>query len=297
MAVIKHNSKLKRRAAESVAAKPADVKARKRKGVDKDPTPIGAPINTSIEHSNGPADIGQDQGFVPPRILVLCPFRSTARKFVLGLKAALGANTTISSAAKFDQEFGYEDDDEEDEINSEDSAEDASIDGDSGTKNVKRGKNALPKDWQMLFRDNIDDDFKFGIQVNPGQGKGAGADKGVYMRMYSDFYASDIIVASPLGLKLIVDTSNGKLNFDFLSSIELVLLHQADVMYMQNWEHVDYILSKINGMPLTDHGTDFSRVRPYFLEGSAARHRQVVFTTEFNSPGTLAWLICLKFWF
>ena len=45
---------------------------------------------------------------------------------------------------------------------------------------------------------------------------------------------SDIIIASPIGLKLVVETSqNNSLNFDFLSSLEIIMLHQTDVLYMQ----------------------------------------------------------------
>ncbi|MFV0114191.1 hypothetical protein ACNF30_13640, partial [Staphylococcus aureus] len=57
---------------------------------------------------------------------------------------------------------------------------------------------------------------------------------------------------------------------DFLSSLEVVLLHQADVLYMQNWDHVDFILKHTNNLPVGSHDTDFSRVRPYFLDGKGA---------------------------
>ena len=50
-----------------------------------------------------------------------------------------------------------------------------------------------------------DDDFKLGIQFNPGRGKGSGSNKGVYLRLFSDFFISDVIIASPLGLRLIIE--------------------------------------------------------------------------------------------
>jgi len=138
--------------------------------------------------------------------------------------------------------------------------------------------------------------LQIGIQVNPGHGKGSGSSKGVYMRLFSDFFISDIIIASPLGLRLAIGAksklkgSSGDidksdvLSPDFLSSIEMVLLHQADVMYMQNWEHVDYVLRLVNKLPSTSHETDFSRVRQYFLDGKAAQHRQLLLTSSFNTP-------------
>lgn len=119
--------------------------------------------------------------------------------------------------------------------------------------------------------------------MNPGQGKGAGADKGVYLRLFADFYQSDIIIASPLGLRFVIESSQEK-SFDFLSSIEVLVLHQADVMYMQNWDHVDFVLSKVNLLPTENHETDFSRVRPYFLEGQGAQHRQLIMTSSFSEP-------------
>ena len=137
----------------------------------------------------------------------------------------------------------------------------------------------------------MDDDFKLGIQINPGQGKGTGASRGAYLRMYCDFFQSDIIIASPLGLRLLIEknssgnaSGNGKLNADFLSSLEVVFLHQSDVLYMQNWEHVEYIMSRTNKLAENDHGTDFSRIRPYILEGKSAEHRQLIITTQFNDP-------------
>ena len=42
-----------------------------------------------------------------------------------------------------------------------------------------------PDDWKNIFSQNVDDDFKVGLQTNPGQGKGNGDDKGSFVRLYS----------------------------------------------------------------------------------------------------------------
>lgn len=124
-----------------------------------------------------------------------------------------------------------------------------------------------------------------GIQVNPGHGKGSGSSKGVYLRLFSDFFISDIILASPIGLKLAMEANPNKIHADFLTSIEQIFIHQADVISMQNWEHVDFIIRHTNRLPKEHHeDTDYSRVRPYFLDGNGARHRQLMMTSHFNTP-------------
>ncbi len=250
---IKHDQKLKAVKAEEKINKVKNS-SKKPKSKEKFTVPtVIAPANITY----------QDQGYCRPRVLILCPFRHSCKQIVELLVTILGSNTTVANMDKFDDEYGPGSDEEDDEYD----------------KGLKK-----PEDWRSIFKDNMDDDFKLGIKIHPGQGKGVGADKGVKLRLYSDFYQSDIIIASPLGLRLVVDGSKGKLNFDFLSSLEVVYLHQADVLFMQNWDHVEYILKNINKLPQSDHEIDFSRVRPYFLEGNGNKHKQVIINSAFNEP-------------
>eukprot|EP00598_Pedospumella_elongata_P007784 CAMPEP_0184985530 /NCGR_PEP_ID=MMETSP1098-20130426/14159_1 /TAXON_ID=89044 /ORGANISM="Spumella elongata, Strain CCAP 955/1" /LENGTH=846 /DNA_ID=CAMNT_0027509619 /DNA_START=67 /DNA_END=2607 /DNA_ORIENTATION=- len=285
--VIKHNQKLQRKlrdsiVANAVAKETTTAKAAKKNKASKGDAalPIPTPVVDSVDAiATEDADAMRDQGFCRPRVLILCPFRGTALRVVQQIRAILGENTSVSGWDKLQDEYGQlEEDDEE------------------GT-----GPDAKkPQDWKDLFtKQNIDDDFKMGIQLNPGHGKGSGPAKGVYMRLFSDFFISDIILASPLGLRLAMGNApktgdkvkdnankgkNNDLSPDFLSSVEVVMLHQADVMYMQNWDHLDFIMKYTNKLPTAAHDTDFSRVRQYFLEGQAAKHRQLMVTSHFNQP-------------
>ena len=51
----------------------------------------------------------------------------------------------------------------------------------------------LPASYQEMFAGNIDDCFRVGVAVKRNM-----------VRLYSKFYSSDIIIASPLGLRPII---------------------------------------------------------------------------------------------
>lgn len=60
------------------------------------------------------------------------------------------------------------------------------------------------------------------------------------VKLYADFFQSDIIVASPIALATKIAEAEGKTSeeIDFLSSIEVAIAARCDVMQMQNWQHV-----------------------------------------------------------
>jgi len=147
----------------------------------------------------------RDQGFTRPKVLVLLPFRNSAISWLDWL-TTLSLAETVENRARFDSEFSLP----------------------KGSKDKLLEPDAIskyPADHIATFAGNIDDSFRVGLKVNRKT-----------IRCFTEFYTSDIILASPLGLRMSIEKEGG--DADFLSSIEIAIVDQADVMTMQNWEHV-----------------------------------------------------------
>lgn len=231
----------------------------------------------------------RDQGFTRPTVLVLLPTRGTCHTFVHNLLKMIGSEPTGPHLERFDVEYGKPEEEEDEDGNGKNPPDSES------ERRRKAVLEAKGKDWNELFGDdtNHDDDFKLGIALTPkaaGGKKSSTNSSNVQVKLYTDFYKSDIIVASPLGLKvLIAPDEDGKGgDSDFLSSIEICLVQQADVQMMQNWDHANDILGMLNKEPEKNNDTDFSRVRNYMLEGQGAHWRQLIISTEVVDPFLLS---------
>nr|XP_021532993.1 digestive organ expansion factor homolog [Aotus nancymaae] len=193
----------------------------------------------------GDDDEFRDQGLTRPKVLIVVPFREAALRvvqlFISLLEGDSKKKIIVSNKKRFQGEYGS--------------------DPEERPPNLKR-----PEDYEAVFVGNIDDHFRIGVAILQRS-----------IRLYAPFYSSDIVIASPLGLRTIIGgEGEKKRDFDFLSSIELLIIDQADIYLMQNWEHVLHLMNHMNLLPLDSHGVDFSRVRMWNLNNWSKYYRQTL---------------------
>lgn len=171
------------------------------------------------------SDSVRDQGFTRPKVLILSPFRNSALEWTRTL-LHLAGSTSRSNSKNQD----YPPADNAQRFESEYNLPSGSVDKLNQIPKEEIQKAGFSKSFSHVetFRGNIDDSFTLGIKLT---GKG----QKLRPKLYSRFYESDLIVASPLGLRLAIEKDG---DYDFLSSIEVLVVDQMDVMLMQNWDHV-----------------------------------------------------------
>uniref|UniRef100_A0A914P1U7 UTP25 NTP hydrolase-like domain-containing protein n=1 Tax=Panagrolaimus davidi TaxID=227884 RepID=A0A914P1U7_9BILA len=127
------------------------------------------------------------------------------------------------------------------------------------------------EDFRELMSGNIDDCFRLGIQY---------AKKA--LKLYQKFSESDVLVCSPLGLRMIVgEEGEAEREVDFLASIEIIIIDKTNQILMQNWEHLQHILDETNGMP-SKLEVDISRVRHWSLQNLGKIYRQTILFSDYN---------------
>ena len=246
-----------------------------------------AQLDEDAEH-----DKWRDQGYARPKVLVLLPTRGTCWTFVRHMTRLLGDAAQVDGEERFDQEYG---------------PDEGSAEGDGARSSAARRAAVLQEkgaEWNELFGDGVhaDDDFKLGVSLSVGarssgqrKGRTAGGDGAsrVTVKLFADFYHSDIILASPLGLQMATngegdgDGEATEADVDFLSSIDVCLVTRCDVLLMQNWDHLG-VLDSLNRPPRQVADVDFSRVRRYLLNGHGARWRQLIMVSKFADPHILS---------
>ncbi|XP_009110397.1 U3 small nucleolar RNA-associated protein 25 isoform X1 [Brassica rapa] len=207
-----------------------------------------------------------DQGFTRPKVLILLPMRSIAFRVVKRLIQLTpeSQRVNVEHLDRFNAEFGCEDESDDDD-------EKTSKNGKSTTH-----KSSKPSDWQALFGEkNSDDEFMLGIKHTRKS-----------IRLYGDFYSSDMIIASPLKLHMAIGQAeeNKERDVDYLSSIEVLIIDHADIISMQNWSFLATVVDHINRLPTKQHGTNVMRIRPLYLDGQARFYRQSIVLSSYLTP-------------
>ncbi|KAI9507465.1 digestive organ expansion factor [Russula earlei] len=232
---------------DSISLHILDHVSKKRRRVLKNNERLSHAVKAGVP---APEDV-QDQGFTRPSILVLLPFRSSAFRWLESIiNHTPPPSFQIENMARFRKEFGLPE---------------GVVD-----KFASPEAEAYPRDHVETFRGNADDNFRVGLKLTRKS-----------VRLFTEFYGSDIIIASPLGLRLSIEKEQ---NFDFLSSIDIVIADQVDSLTMQNWEHTQFVFSHLNHLPKESHDTDFSRIKHWYLDGHAAYLRQTVLLSAYETP-------------
>ncbi|KAH8918298.1 DUF1253-domain-containing protein [Atractiella rhizophila] len=193
----------------------------------------------------------QDQGFTRPKILMILPFRNSAPPWISHLSSSSSSKASAwANLPRFRSEFALPDG----------AVDKLVLDADS-----------YPDDHVENMKGNIDDEFRVGVAY-----KGNGD-----WKMWTEFYKSDLIVASPLGLRTTIEKDGTS---DFLSSIEIVVVDQLEAILMQNWEHLQFIFDRLNKVPKETRDADFSRIKPWYLDEKSPLLRQTILLSALPSP-------------
>ncbi|XP_071041126.1 U3 small nucleolar RNA-associated protein 25 homolog isoform X2 [Parasteatoda tepidariorum] len=184
----------------------------------------------------------RDQGFTQPTVFILAPFRGDCHRIVNQIISLMPPKCKVMNKTRFEKDYGP-----------------------TGAKSKNK-----PEDFYEIFDGNNNEDFKIGLRI-----------QNEHITLFSDFYKSDLIIASPLGLRPIIgDTDNRQGDADFLSSVEVFIVDRLDVLVIQNPVHLGHVLLCMNHLVKKEHGNkkiNYFRVREYALDKKAKYYRQNIY--------------------
>ncbi|EGV60708.1 DUF1253-domain-containing protein [Yamadazyma tenuis ATCC 10573] len=187
----------------------------------------------------------RDQGFTRPKVLILLPTREACYEIV-SLLIKYSGTEQQENKKRFTGQFHV----------------------DAVPPPTK------PDDFKHYFKGNTNDFFTIGIKFTRKS-----------LKLYSSFYSSDIILASPIGLSMILEHEDKrKREQDFLSSIEVVIVDNANQLEMQNWSHINTVFKYLNSVPKKFHDADFSRIRMWSINDKANFFTQKLVFSEYQTP-------------
>nr|XP_016940424.1 digestive organ expansion factor homolog isoform X1 [Drosophila suzukii] len=195
----------------------------------------------------------RDQGLKRMKVVFIVPFRESALKIVniigdllFGSQDEQARKTSIANYERFLGDY-------------------------SGNTIYFPKTNPKPVDYEQTFSGNTDDNFKLGIRFTKKT-----------MSLFSDMNSSDILIASPLGLRMLVTDKDN--DFDFLNSIELLIIDQAELFLAQNWENLLHSLDHLHLQPQNLPDTNCQRVRTWCLSGATSFYRQTLLFSSHELP-------------
>ncbi|XP_033154459.1 digestive organ expansion factor homolog [Drosophila mauritiana] len=195
----------------------------------------------------------RDQGLKRMKVVFVVPFRESALRIVnilgdllFGSQDDQARKTSIANYERFLGDY-------------------------SGNTIYFPKTNPKPMDYEQTFSGNTDDNFKLGIRFTKKT-----------MSLFSDMNSSDMLIASPLGLRMLVTDKES--DFDFLNSIELLIIDQAELFLAQNWENLLHSLDHLHLQPQKLPDTNCQRVRTWCLSGASSFYRQTLFFSSHELP-------------
>ncbi|KAA0198881.1 Digestive organ expansion factor [Fasciolopsis buskii] len=209
--------------------------------------------NNEKEKRFGISDDLRDQGFHRARVLILAPTKEAARRIVHTFLGLMPKGSTVSHRKRFERDFGPQ--------------------TPEAQKNNEIGRK--PKDYKEWFSCNTGDHFRIGIAFSKKT-----------VKLYSAFMESDLILASPLGLKSIIEEEKDKeADLQYITaSTELLVIDQAEALLMQNWANVLQIVGLLNQRPTKASFSSAARIRLAYLAGYGKLYRQSLIFSAVAAP-------------